>query len=167
MSPKKHWKHLQTSSWSKNNTKAEAKNIQCFYDFVVVVYNSRLFHASNPSQRMPGWLLETALVAQVTTASPCHQEIQIRCLTSIHAVTTGILTSAMNLPILTVSSSAFTHFSQSRLGQQTMESVCPFHLPPHHWSLLQKLWSEAWKSINKWKKTNGDQRQWGQEDKIM
>lgn len=68
--------------------KAEAKNIQCFYDFAVVVYNSRLFHASNLAQQMPGWLLETALVAQVTTPSLCHQEIQKRCLTSIPAVTT-------------------------------------------------------------------------------
>lgn len=85
----KYWKHLQTSSWSKNSTKAEDTNIQCFYDFVVVVYTSRLFHASNPSQRMSGWLLDTALMAQVATPFLCHQEIQIRCLASTRAVTTS------------------------------------------------------------------------------
>lgn len=76
-------------------------------------------------------------------------------------------TRRTDLPILPIVSAAFTHFPQSRLGQQMKASVCPSHLPPHHWSLPQRLysllWSKARKSINKrGGRTNGDQRRPGQ-----
>lgn len=109
---------------------------------------------SSRLQWWPGWLLNSAQVPQANTP-PATKQSRFDAQAE-QGVARGefqcSFTRSQDLPILALSTAAFTHFPQLILGKMR-ESVCPSHLLTHHWSLSLRLysplWRKAWKSINK------------------
>lgn len=167
-STENNWNSLWTSPWRENNTKAKATDVWCFYDFFFFFFcNSRFFHVpwwgfwsvtGHSAGQAGSWLLQRRPKWLLPWPPPSNPDKLLRQTWYLPMVwpRVNFPTPRVDLPIFTIGTAAFTHFPQSRLGQQTKESVCPSHLPPHHWSLPQRLysllWSKAWKSINKWGK---------------